>query len=49
MVGIEVDGKVMWLPLADIGEARLVLNDELIRASLTREKQKHKEQTSAGA
>lgn len=40
--GIEVEGlagpTTAWLPLGDIGEARLVLTDELIRESLTRQK-----------
>ncbi len=34
------------LPIADLGEARLVLTDDLIRASLTR--QKHPDQSPAG-
>jgi ribosome maturation factor RimP len=38
-VGLDVDGTVVWLPLADIGEARLVLTDALIRDTLNREKQ----------
>jgi len=40
--GIEVEGlagpTIEWLPLGDIGEARLVLTDELIRESLARQK-----------
>lgn len=43
--GVELDAplngeKTVWLPLADIDEARLVLTDDLIRASLTRDKQR---------
>ena len=39
-VGIVVDDKpeTIWLPLAEIGEARLVLTDELIRETLARQK-----------
>jgi len=43
------DGTVAWLPLADIGEARLVLTDELVRETLSREKRKSREQDHAGA
>jgi len=37
------DGATVSLPLADIGEARLVLTDELIRETLAREKRKARE------
>jgi ribosome maturation factor RimP len=43
------DGAKAWLPLADIGDARLVLTDELIRETLSREKRKAREQDHAGA
>jgi ribosome maturation factor RimP len=48
-VGIDVDGTVIWLPVADIGEARLVLTDALIREALNREKQKARQKDRAGA
>jgi hypothetical protein len=37
------------IALADIGEARLVLTDALIRETLRKEKRKLKEQNNAGA
>jgi ribosome maturation factor RimP len=39
-VGIQVDDALtpVWLPLADIGEARLVLTDQLIRETLASQK-----------
>ena len=43
------DGTRALLPLADIGEARLVLTDELVRETLSREKRKAREQDQAGA
>lgn len=43
------DGTKALLPLADIGEARLVLTDELVRETLSREKRKAREQDQAGA
>jgi ribosome maturation factor RimP len=48
-VGIDVDGTVIRLPVADIGEARLVLTDALIREALNREKQKARHKDKAGA
>jgi ribosome maturation factor RimP len=44
-VGIDVDDKpaTIWLTLADIGEARLVLTDELIRETLARQKRAARE------
>ncbi|MBN8993742.1 MAG: ribosome maturation factor RimP [Rhizobiales bacterium] len=39
-VAVDVEGTVTRLPLADIGEARLVLTDALIREALNRDKQK---------
>jgi ribosome maturation factor RimP len=51
-VGLELeaprDGEaIAWLPLADIGEARLVLTDDLIRQSLSAQKRKD-HQAAAG-
>lgn len=43
------EAEVALLPLADIGEARLVLTDELIRDTLRREKQKVRARNEAGA
>ena len=37
------------LPLADIGEAKLVLTDALVRETLRKEKRKAREQDHAGA
>ena len=37
------DGTLAWLPLAEIGEARLVLTDALIRETLRQEKRKSRE------
>ncbi len=48
-VGLDVDGNLVWLPLADIGEARLVLTDALIRDTLNREKQRSRDKDHAGA
>lgn len=48
-VAIDVDGTVIRLPIADIGEARLVLTDALIREALNREKQKARGKDKAGA
>jgi ribosome maturation factor RimP len=48
-VGIDVDGTLIRLPVADIGEARLVLTDALIREALNREKQKARHKDKAGA
>jgi ribosome maturation factor RimP len=44
--GVILDDKpgTTWLPLADIGEARLVLTDELIRETLVRQKRQARNQ-----
>jgi len=61
LVGLEGDragirpedaGEPVWLPLADIGEARLVLTDELIRETLVNQKRlarTHDTETGADA
>ena len=41
--------EMVTLPLADIGEARLILTDTLIREALRKEKQADREQKHAGA
>ncbi len=41
--------ETVLLPLADIGEARLVLTDALIRDTLRQEKQKARQEDTAGA
>ncbi|MEX0853723.1 MAG: ribosome maturation factor RimP [Bauldia sp.] len=43
------DPAVATLPLADIGEARLVLTDDLIRGTLRAEKRKSRQADGAGA
>jgi ribosome maturation factor RimP len=42
------DPVTVALPLADLGEARLVLTDDLIRDTLRNEKRKAREQNHAG-
>ena len=46
--GVEIDGTVAWLPLTEIDEARLVLTDDLVRATLTDQKRKAREGNLAG-
>ncbi len=48
-VALDVDGNIVSLPLADIGEARLVLTDALIRDALNRDKQAARNTDHAGA
>jgi ribosome maturation factor RimP len=41
--------ETVWLPLAEIGEARLVLTDELIRKTLSSQKHQARRNEGTGA
>jgi len=50
--GIETDAAdgptTVWVPLADVDEARLVLTDALVRETLSKQKKKAREEEHAG-